>query len=358
MIDNELATALVENGPCGINIRVDANYREVYYRIKDARNQARTEERSTTPGEVIKVSQSWNLVSNLGLQITSSVSKDLEVLAWLAESRLRLEGFPGLSEVYEATASLIERHSDELHSIDDDDIEEKLAPFAGLNGFGAEGTLIQPLRLSSLLPLGKFGEFTLWDYQLAQRSDETGLRDSLHQAAAEAGIAALSAHLAEVNTCLAAFNSFNALVTQRYGQFAPPASNIRNVLEEIIAAIRSLGGRDDATLPANQNATPSGEDGQTTQQNAAAGVMQPAVRPAEGPEGIASREDAFDLLMNVARYFRRTEPHSPISLSIETLVRRGRMDFSELLTELLPEAQTRNAILIAAGIKPAKESGN
>lgn len=296
-------------------------------------------------------------MSNLGLQVISSISKDLEVLAWLAESRLRLEGFPGLREIYEAAASLIELHGDELHSIDDDDVEEKLAPFAGLNGFGAEGTLIQPLRLSSLLPLGKFGEFTLWDYQLAQRGDETSLRDTLHQAAAEAGIAALSAHLTEVSQCLAAFNAFNALVTQRYGQFAPPASNIRNVLEEIIAAIRGLGGRDDATVPAhaaNQNDGASAEGGQV--QTAAA--AQPVARPADGPEGIASREDAFDLLMNVARYFRRTEPHSPISLSIETLVRRGRMDFSELLMELLPEAQTRNAVLTAAGIKPAKESGN
>jgi len=60
----------------------------------------------------------------------------------------------------------------------------------------------------------------------------------------------------------------------------------------------------------------------------------------------------FELLVAVARYFRRTEPHSPISLAIETLVRRGRMDFSELLAELLPEQQARNAVLTAAGIQP------
>jgi type VI secretion system protein ImpA len=32
------------------------------------------------------------------------------------------------------------------------------------------------------------------------------------------------------------------------------------------------------------------------------------------------------------------------------------MDFSELLAELLPEAQVRNAVLTAAGIKPSGES--
>lgn len=330
---------------------MDANFRDVYYRIKDARNQARTEERAASPGEAIKVSQNWNVVSNLGLQIISSISKDIEVLAWLAESRLRLEGFAGLKDVYAATTSLIERYADELHSIDDEDAEEKFAPFAGLNGFGAEGTLIQPLRLSSLLPGGKFGEFTLWDFQLAQRSDEAGRRDELHQAAAEAGIAAMSAHLAEVNDCLAAFNGFNALVTERYGQLAPPASNIRNVLEEIAAAIRALGGRDDAAATAETASAPTS----SSVSSEAAPIAAP--QAARTPEGITSREEAFDILMNVARYFRRTEPHSPISLAIETLVRRGRMDFSELLTELLPEAQTRNAVLIAAGIKPARENG-
>jgi type VI secretion system protein ImpA len=44
-------------------------------------------------------------------------------------------------------------------------------------------------------------------------------------------------------------------------------------------------------------------------------------------------------------------------MSIETLVRRGRMDFSELLAELLPEQHTRNAVLTAAGIKPATDKG-
>lgn len=69
-------------------------------------------------------------------------------------------------------------------------------------------------------------------------------------------------------------------------------------------------------------------------------------------ESIGSREEAFELLLAVARYFRRTEPHSPISMAIETMVRRGRMDFSELLAELLPEQQARNAVLTAAGIQP------
>jgi type VI secretion system protein ImpA len=121
------------------------------------------------------------------------------------------------------------------------------------------------------------------------------------------------------------------------------------VLIEAAAAIRALGGRDadqtqiDGTEPAAIN-----DDAFTPV------ATRPS--PSLNPEGIGSRDEAFETLLLVARYFRRTEPHSPISLAIETLVRRGRMDFSELLAELLPEAQARNAVLTAAGIKPGGES--
>ncbi|MDQ0454596.1 type VI secretion system protein TssA [Rhizobium paknamense] len=345
----ELTNPIEKAGPCGNNIRVDADYRELYYRIKDARNQARAEERNVTPDETAKASQEWNLVSNLGLQIVSSVSKDIEVLAWLAEAHLRLRGFEGLAEIYGATTSLLSSYWDEIHSIDDDDIEEKLAPFAGLNGFGTEGTLIQPLRLVSLIPQSKFGEHSLWDFQLGLRTQEADRREAIHKAATEAGVAAMTARLSEVNRCLEAFNAFNALLTEKLGQNAPPSSNIRNVLMEIAAAMRSLGGRDEAEIAAQPVAEPG---------EAAPAPVAPAAVAPVSPEGIASREDAFETLLNVARYFRRTEPHSPISLAIETLVRRGRMDFSELLAELLPEPQARQAVLIAAGIKPARENGN
>jgi type VI secretion system protein ImpA len=350
-----LINPIEENVPCGYNIRTNTDVREIYYEIKDARNQARAEERSVTPGEVIKVSNNWNLVSNLGLKIISSISKDIEVLAWLAEAQLRLQSFPGLTEIYDVTTSLLENYWDEIHSIDENDIEEKLAPLAGLNGFGTEGTLIQPLRLVSLVPDGKFGELSLWDFQIGQRSEEVDRREAIHNAATEAGVAAMSAHLADVSACISAFARLNEVLTEKCGQMAPPSSNIRNVLQEIAAAIRSLGGRDEGGAATAAQSVSSSDESQS------ALVVSAATKSTANivtPEGIASRDEAFELLMNVARYFRRTEPHSPISLAIETLVRRGRMDFSELLAELLPELQTRNAVLTAAGIKPAKDGGN
>ncbi|MFK3777627.1 type VI secretion system protein TssA [Agrobacterium sp. NPDC089420] len=334
-------------GDCGDNIRNDARTREIYYRIKDERNQARTEERAASPQDNLKISSSWDSVSNLGLQIIYSESKDIEILAWLAEASLRLRGFHGLREIYELCLDLFCNHWDSLRSISDDNDEEKFAPFAGLNGIGSEGTLVQPLRLAALIPGGKFAEHSLWDFQLAQRPNEGKRREELYRAASEAGVAAMSSHLTEVNACLSSFDAIMAVLTERCGQSAPASSNIRNTLIEAAAAIRTLGGRDQE--PASVEQAPAAVTGTDD-------GGQPPRTAMVSPEGISSRDEAFETLLSVARYFRRTEPHSPISLSIETLVRRGRMDFSELLAELLPEAQARNAVLTAAGIKPGGEN--
>ncbi|MBY5326104.1 type VI secretion system protein TssA [Rhizobium leguminosarum] len=349
----EIIDPLEQNPPCGENVRSNTISREIYYRIKDARNAARTAERSIIPGETIAIAPAWHDVSNLGLQILSSKSKDIEVLAWLAEAQLRLRGFSGLHDVYVATVSLLDKHFDALHSIGDGDVEERFAPFAGLNGVGGEGTLIQAIRLTSLIPGGKFAQFSLWDFQLSQRPNETERRKELQQAAAEAGVAQMSAYLGVLTGCIAAFDRMVEILDIHCGDQAPPSSNTRNVLQEAASAIRMLAGIE-APLAAPQALASQGSEPLQATETDEGEAVRP--RPV-GTEMIRSREEAFELLIAVARYFRRTEPHSPISMSIETLVRRGRMDFFELLAELLPEQQTRNAVLTAAGIQPVTDKG-
>nr|WP_117190277.1 type VI secretion system protein TssA [Rhizobium terrae] len=350
----QIADPFEKDQPCGENIRNNTILREIYYRIKDARSAARTAERGIVPGETIGLSPAWQDVNNLGLQILSSKSKDIEVLAWLAEAQLRLRGFEGLRDVYEGAASLLDNYFDSLHSIGDDDFEERFAPLAGLNGVGGEGTIIQAIRLTSLIPGGKFAQFSLWDFQLSQRAGEGDRREALQQAATEAGVAQMSGHLKVLTECIAAFDRLVAILDARCGDQAPPSSNTRSVLQEAASAIRVLAGIE-AAVPASELPPPHKPDLHPANANEA---ETEALRPRPvTAETIRSREEAFELLATVARYFRRTEPHSPISMSIETLVRRGRMDFSELLAELLPEQQMRNAVLTAAGIQPSSDRG-
>ncbi|SCZ26541.1 type VI secretion system protein ImpA [Afifella marina DSM 2698] len=348
--------------PCGGNPRSSPETRELYYRIKDSRNAARSEERSIAPGEPIRLSQKWREVHELANDILINRAKDLEILAWLAEAQLRLEGFAGLRDVFTAMTALVTDQWDHLHSVGDGDLEDKVAPLAGLNGIGGEGSLIQPVRLTPLVPGAHFGEHSLWDYQLSQRDDNADRKEALEEAVSEAGTGAMATRHQEAMECLTAFNELVAVVDERCGAGAPASSNTRTVLAEAAAAIRVLANlKDDSAAAADETgARPFSkakeEISQRTPGNGAdetEGAVELSA-PRIGSLVIGSRDDAFEALGLIARYFRRSEPHSPIAASIETLVRRGRMDFVDLLGELLPDPATRKQVLTAAGIQPPK----
>jgi type VI secretion system protein ImpA len=341
----DIAIPFDNNIPCGENIRINTVSNKLYYRIKDARSSARTAERSISPEDSIGIFSDWTDVSDLGLHILSSISKDIEVFAWLAEAQLRLRGFEGLGEVYASLMSLLDKHWGELHSIVEADDEDRFAPLSGLNGVGGEGTIIQAIRLSPLIPGAKFGQFSLWDFQLSQRPNESVRRDKLYQAASEVGIAMMTDYLRTIKSCIESFDALTQLLSERCGENAPPSSNTRNVLLEAAAAIRQISGINDIGVDDPSDIHPEAANGNDSALSEARPERMLSV------DSISSREEALEILVAVARYFRRTEPHSPISMSIDTLVRRSRMDFSELLLELLPETQARNAVLNAAGIK-------
>ena len=67
---------------------------------------------------------------------------------------------------------------------------------------------------------------------------------------------------------------------------------------------------------------------------------------------MASREEALRSLAAIAEFFRRTEPLSPLSYTLQEAVRRARMSWPELLEEIVPDAGQRSQILLSLGIRP------
>ena len=67
---------------------------------------------------------------------------------------------------------------------------------------------------------------------------------------------------------------------------------------------------------------------------------------------VASREEALRSLAAIAEFFRRTEPLSPLSYTLQEAVRRARMSWPELLEEIVPDAGQRSQILLSLGIRP------
>ena len=67
-----------------------------------------------------------------------------------------------------------------------------------------------------------------------------------------------------------------------------------------------------------------------------------------------TREDMLRDLARIADYFRRFEPQSPLSLTLDEAIRRARLSWNELLEEVVASQDARNAMLVQLGIRPKK----
>ncbi len=126
-----------------------------------------------------------------------------------------------------------------------------------------------------------------------------------------------------------AWQAMGQSLDRRAGPDAPPTGKVRDLLAQIEGAAKRFAGTETANREEPAEPTP--------EPTAAAAVAASAAAPAAG--GLASREDALRALAQIADFFRRTEPHSPLSYTLQEAVRRGRLTWPELLAEIVPDCR-------------------
>lgn len=368
VIDLEtLLAPISEDAPAGVDPRSDTSSNSLYYRVKDARNAARAAERSAV--EIGgPMPEEWEDVIDAALEVLTGHAKDLEIAAWMTEGLVRRDGFAGLRDGLKAIKGIVVTFWDQCFPVidEEDGIEGKVSAISGLSGSGAVGTLIQPIRLT---PLTRGSQWNLshWSYEQAndlekvtdpsrrqERIDNGAVTmEQFRQSVAETS----SAHFQEVSEtldeCLDALAEMSSAFDAVAGVDAPSTSGLRGMLEEVRSAVRHFAAD---KLAAGEFATGQVEEAvaDTTAQGSevAAGEGSAVVRRING---YATREDALAELTRIAGYFRKTEPHSPISYTLEDAVRRARLTLPELLAELAEDPAHIQRILMAAGIKPQED---
>jgi type VI secretion system protein ImpA len=321
--------------------------------LKDLRSAARAaERRADSEGDAQALLPEWDSILTLSADVLATKSKDVEVVAWLIEALVRAHGFSGLRDGFSLAAGFVEQYWDTFHSLQDEEgLDTRLAPLSGLNG-----TLTQPLRKVPLTLPTDAGCFAAYHYEqalaLSQVSDpEARARrqaageitlEEFNAAAKASGGQFYTALLDDIGGCLAHLERLSTALDERAGRNSPSTIDIRNVITNIQDAVRQFSADLVARATANVDAGGAGD-------NSAAGNSNN--RTMAGGT-VSGREDALRILLQVAEYFRVHEPHSPISNSLEEVVRRARMPFAELLAELLNDQNTWRSMLNSAGIKP------
>ena len=356
--------------PAGRALREDFSPTSVYHQIKDARTAARAAERNVIWEEDGSTSEpaDWSAVLKLSPTVIAEESKDLEVAAFLTEALVRRHGLAGLRDAFRLLRELSQTFWDNLYPLPDEDgVITRVAPVTGLNGEDSDGVLIQPITAVPLTAAGTYRPLTGADYvqanELERLSDPDLRSQRIDRGAVTVGMfekAVLETppefyrNLADdAAACVKEFEQLCQAMDELCGQgddgysLAPPSSNVRNALEAVQQDIRSVAGHlleDDA-----EGENDEGADGEVT------ALVQTKSAAPMGP--VQTRDEAFRALLAVAEFFKRTEPHSPVSYALEQAVRWGKMPLPQLLGELIPEESAREQLFKLVGIPvPEEES--
>jgi type VI secretion system protein ImpA len=353
------------DAPQGVDIREDFSSQSPYNRLRDARSDARDAEKMLDNGDpnAGDPAPMWRVVREVGLKTIQETTKDLEVAAWVTEALLRSHGLAGLAAGASLIKGLAERYWDGLFPLPDDyGIETRVAPVTGLNGRDGGGSLIPPLYKLHFFDRPDGTPVTFFAFHsseqlpsLSQERRDARIKagtipfDDLEKEARTAGAAPLGRLRDQATAALEAWEAMATLLDEKASEDPPSTSHVRDMLRQIHAiAIRYA--------PAPEQAA-----------EAETAVAEGGAAPAEGgagagPLGFAAtaqrtvtRDDALKTLETIATYFRRTEPASPLAYTLDDAIRRARLTWPELLQEVVPDANVRQAILNSLGIRPVSE---
>jgi type VI secretion system protein ImpA len=352
--------------PAGVDLREDYSPQAVYRLLKDVRAAARAAERNAAweRDESAGARADWSPILKQAPQVLAAQSKDLEIAVWLLEALVRAHGFAGLRDGLRLLCGLVERFWEHVYPLPDEDgLETRVAPLAGLNGVEGEGVLGPAIQTIPITMGTSVGPFHSGHYRQAldlERLDDPGKRSAriaqgaaslqdIQKAVAETPPEFFQTLRDDLNACSETFERLCVVLEEKCGtdasgdSLAPPSSNIRNALQ---ACRETLDYLVQPSPDANSAESPAaGREGGQAAPGRSVSVGQ-----------IGSREEAFRALLQVAEFFKRTEPHSPISYTLEQAVRWGRMPLPELLSELVPEDSTREQIFKLVGIRPEPEA--
>ena len=378
VIDFEsLLAPIPGESPGGVDLREDPKQSSKFYAVRDARKAEIDNDRMRQRFSVMKPDEleyelsllqsdprkvpRWGNVVSLATQLISTSSKDLWVAAWLVEALVREHGIAGLRDGLKLCRLLCESYWDHVQPRPNDDEggwEWTLAQLDGLNVTIKNSIHLTPLFRKELIA-PRERDLSPMAYKEAELLDR--LDPSIRNAKIAEGKTSLEDYrlvvsrasteelLTKSETIIAAraeLQNYYQTFAKFGCDFMPSVSDIESELEAYENLFHRLakdkiGGASESESMQNGGSIPIA-------------VMEGNMETHRGEpipsKGGMTREDALQGLLRVADFFRRTEPHSPVSYALEQAVRWGRMPLPELLRDLVSEETVRENVFRRLGI--------
>ena len=154
-----------------------------------------------------------------------------------------------------------------------------------------------------------------------------------------------------LNECSEEFGALDRVMDEKFQRQTPGLGALKKSLDEIISLVEKLVREKREAEP---DATPGEE--------AAGGEGAEAGGGEEGAGGIGTgavrtRQEALKRLGEVAEYFRKAEPHSPVSYLVQRAIKWGQMPLDTWLQDVVKDQVVLEHLRETLGLKTSSEGG-
>lgn len=340
----KLLRAISDTVPCGM----DYSFSNEFHAIKKARTQ---DDLLLEQGDWIAEPKlaDWSFVNEKTTELLTEKTKDIRLYTWLVEAWSHLYGFDGLAKGLELTQRSLSNFWLFLYpKIEEDDLDQRLGLLQGL--LNQLPMLIKNIPMINISPF-----YSLIDYE--------GLlhQQNLHRMHNEENSDVDPATTLEQFE-QALLNTPKSFQYQNYQAFLE-ILNQWNILKEVLDGLMGLDAPSFAAIDAQLESIHgslkkiyktdvlgsvlmTGPSTSITGMIASPETLHSAIDPPIAmtcaqkfqphvQSHLANREQAMQLLQEIADYFQMNEPHSPVSYLLQKTIKWSQMPLHEWLSQVI-----------------------
>jgi type VI secretion system protein ImpA len=306
--------------------------------------------------------------------VLKNKTKDLQIAAWFSEALTRQHGFAGLRDSLKLAAGLQENFWEMLFpEIDEGDMEGRANALEWLDRETAVAVKRAPITAGEGLSFWDWEESKQFDIpemlETLEYSDQEKYNELKQQAENENRVTGARWRKAKSQTrrrfceetafvleeCWTEYENLNRVMEENFDpKQLPGLHELKKTLDDIKTQVKKL--LDDKKLEEPDEADEvSGDDGESAEGIYAADGSV-TVRASKG--AINSRQDALKRLTEVSEFFRKTEPHSPVSYLVSRAVKWGNMPLEAWLSDVIKDDNVIHQLRQTLGFETGQGDDN
>ena len=365
-----LLKAISVEAPCGM----DCSFSNEFHAIKKAKTQ---DDPLLDQGDWIAEPKQadWNFVNSKATELLTERTKDIRLYSWLIEAWSKLYGFEGVAKGLELTQRSLSDFWMLLHpEIEDDDLDQRLGLLQGLiNQLPVSIKNIPVVNLSPFYSLIDY-EALLHQQNLRRKhtedNDQVNLNSSLEQFEQALFNSSKSFQYKNYQVYLEILKQWNILkdvLDGLMGLDAPSFAVIDSQLESIHSNLKKIykadafGSLEEDTNKINPEsgtkispeAIHSPIEIESTITTRHPQKFQPQLQ-----NHVANREQAMQVLQDIADYFQANEPHSPVSYMLHKTIKWNQMPLHEWLSQVIKNENPLETVHELLGVQKNNHDTN